>query len=376
MKHLGVTLDRCGRADHAEFKEKLGHTLGAAVEAAASSVILLALAPEERHTAKEIPGFSADDWVNLIQNHAIVEKVPVAKIMEKLPGCDPQSDESIEGGEGYKPTWESLERGFKEGATIPMPIVYGEKSDKWVLFSGRHRVGQAIKHNVDLEVLRIPPGVHPKGEVTAKVDMVTARAASTEVLAFELYKTPMDKLDMKGSDEELLDWAKKNLYDVHDIDLGETVKNFRKEIYAPVANKPSIEIYRSLNLESADDYKTKGFGVCWAFDERSNEYVQSGRHGRHRLKTLLFKGEVSPKDINWGMTLVGFINWPEQNECRLNKGARIKIMQIDGKPLEEMKNVTAAAIERLRVAGVWVCAGKIDITDLDSAIEVLVALKS
>lgn len=151
--------------------------------------------------------------------------------------------------------------------------------------------------------------------------------------AYELHKQPMDPLNAGGTTDEIVAWINNNIYDIEDIDIRKDAEKFRK-LYASVAHQSTITIYRGLNLESPDEADPKKFGLSWAFDSRENEYVKDGRLGQRRLKTFLFTGKVNPKDIDWGITLMALINWPEQNECRLLPGAKVDITEIDGKAIE------------------------------------------
>lgn len=158
---------------------------------------------------------------------------------------------------------------------------------------------------------------------------------------YMLHKDPMDPLDLKNwSDEEIAHWIDVNIYDLDGYDSLKLAKAFRTEIYNPVASKSQITIYRMLNhIDSLDKVRTEGFGLSWAFDDRENDYVKGNRNNKGHL----FKGQVSPNDIDWGITLMAFINWPEQNECRLNKGAKVHITHVNNEPYD--KQVTAEETE-------------------------------
>ena len=87
-------------------------------------------------------------------------------------------------------------------------------------------------------------------------------------------------------------------------------------------------IYRALFLNEAQDADTESIGQHWSFDECIEDVVETSTlslRERTGSTLILFRAQVSSKQINWDATVTSNREHSRECECVLGAGEEIEV---------------------------------------------------
>jgi hypothetical protein len=101
------------------------------------------------------------------------------------------------------------------------------------------------------------------------------------------------------------------------------------DIMTNFEQSPRIELYRSIMVPSLEAIRFKDVGIYWAFDA-DNAEPHWGDYSTGNFEVTL-TGSVATKHIDWEGSFLSYTTMGEdESEVRLDAGAPIQIMAIDG----------------------------------------------
>lgn len=119
---------------------------------------------------------------------------------------------------------------------------------------------------------------------------------------------------------------------------GSSIENLIKEymwFFIDYKDEKEITIYRLLRLNTIDDLELDDIGKYWSFDESGVGDYGSGTREFKGDEKFILTGLVNPKNIDWEYGFTSYLYYPNQSECALKSGTKVKIIAIDDVELQK-----------------------------------------